>query len=123
MAAVHKQAVQVRDEVLTTLRNCDKPYDEALTAVPLLARKFRLGIIANQMPDARERLANIGLLPYFKVLALPDKVRISEPDLRLFRLALREAACSSGETTMVGDRVMIDVAPAKSLRMKGIRLA
>ncbi len=87
-----------------------------------LARKYNLGIIANQPREAGPVLENHGLLKYFKVHGISQSVGLSKPDPKLFQWAMDEASCEPGEGLMIGDRIDNDVIPAKSVGLKTLWL-
>ena len=45
-----------------------------------------------------------------------------KPDPRIFETALEKAGCPPHEAVMIGDRLDNDVAPAKALGMKTVRV-
>jgi HAD superfamily hydrolase (TIGR01509 family) len=83
-----------------------------------LAPRFRLGLIANQGPECRRWLEELGWLKRFEVVALSEQEGVAKPDPRLFQIALERAGVEPGETIMVGDRLDNDIAPALALGMK-----
>jgi pyrimidine 5'-nucleotidase len=87
-----------------------------------LARRFRLGLIANQGPECRRRLDRLGWLDRFEVVALSEDEGLYKPDPALFRLALERAGVEPPEALMIGDRLDNDVAPASALGMSTIRV-
>jgi 5'-nucleotidase len=91
----------------------------AAELVDRLARRYRLGLIANQGEDGRDRLAALGLLDRFEVVMLSEREGLSKPDPGLFRRAIERAGACASECLMVGDRLDNDLAPAASLGMAG----
>ena len=87
-----------------------------------LAKKYNLGIIANQPREAGQVLENHGLLKYFKVFGLSQSVGFTKPDPKFFQWALDEANCEPGEGIMIGDRIDNDIIPALSVGMKTLWL-
>ena len=103
-----------KDEVL--FDDCE----ETLRA--LCDRGYRLGIIANQKPGAKDRLDAWGLGRYFSVIASSAELGVSKPDKEIFWQALSMADCRPENAVMVGDRLDNDIRPAKELGMKTIRI-
>ena len=95
----------------------EKLYPGVPELLDKLARKYRLGIIANQKPGTEKRLAEFGIREYFEVIASSGEEGIAKPDPELFRIALRRAGCTPEETAMIGDRPDNDIIPAKGLGM------
>lgn len=82
-----------------------------------LGGRFRLGLIANQGPECRRRLADLGWLGRFDVVALGEEEGVHKPDPGLFRRALDRAGVGPSAALMVGDRLDNDIEPAARLGM------
>ena len=101
----------------------EKPYSDAVSILDALKSKgFKLGVIANQTPGARQRLAKWGLLRYFEIVAASAELGIAKPDPAIFRWALNQAGCAPQNAVMVGDRLDNDIAPANRLGLHTVRL-
>ena len=101
----------------------ETPYpDAAPTLAELKRRGMKLGLIANQNPGTKRRLADWEMLPYFDMIAASAEVGAAKPDPAIFKWALRQTDCLPREAAMVGDRLDNDVAPANRLGMHSIRL-
>ena len=70
----------------------------------------------------RERLGGFGILRYFTYIVSSWDVGAMKPDPRIFETALERAGCPPHEAVMIGDRLDNDVAPAKALGMKTVRV-
>ncbi len=99
-----------------------EPYSDALKTVSELSKKYKLGIIANQPVGTRQRINSFGLAEYFSVIVLSEQVKLRKPDTRIFQLALKMAKCSPEDSTMIGDRLDIDMGPSKLLGFRTIRV-
>lgn len=86
-------------------------------ALRVLAGRFSLGVVANQMSEAEGALREAGLADYFQFLALSERVGASKPDPAIFHWALAQAGCEPEEAIMVGDRIDTDIIPARRLGM------
>lgn len=93
------------------------PYPGAENLLAALAKRYRLGIIANQAAGTEERLRNWGLLDYFEVVCSSAELGVSKPDPRIFEIALKKAGAAPERCFMIGDRLDNDIAPAKKLGM------
>lgn len=101
----------------------ETPYpDAAPTLNELKRRGFKLGVIANQNPGTKRRLADWDLLQFFDVIAASAELGVAKPDPAVFRWALAQANCSAQNAFMVGDRLDNDIAPANRLGMHTVRL-
>ena len=100
----------------------DEPYPEAAAVLAALAKRYKLGVIANQNAGAEERLARYGLRQFFDVVVTSDEAGVSKPEPGIFLMALAQAGCTAAQAVMVGDRLDNDIAPAKTLGFKTIRI-
>jgi 5'-nucleotidase len=108
-------------EVRARFAELSPPVPGAAAVVGRLSRAgYRLGLIANQGPEARDRLDALGMLGAFEVVALSEEVGHSKPDPALFRHALEQAGARGDECLMVGDRLDNDVAPAAAVGMSTV---
>ena len=97
-------------------------YPDAAECLERLSERYRLGVIANQLPGTAERLKKFGIDGFFDVVIASAEEGIAKPDQAIFRLALDRAGCAPQEAAMVGDRPDNDIAPANSLGMTTIRI-
>ena len=88
----------------------------------LRARGLRLGIVANQLQTARERLARAGIGELFDHHGLSGLSGLRKPDPRAFTAAAEALGVPAPACIMVGDRIDNDIAPAKALGMAAILL-
>ncbi|MCR4622597.1 MAG: HAD-IA family hydrolase [Clostridiales bacterium] len=99
------------------------PFDDCRKTLSALRGKgYRLGVIANQVPGAKERLDAWGLGEFFSVIASSADMGVSKPDPDIFLRALETAKCRPENAVMVGDRLDNDIRPAKQLGMRTIRI-
>jgi HAD superfamily hydrolase (TIGR01509 family) len=87
-----------------------------------LAGSFRLGVIANQSLGTEQRMREHGIRDFFSVVAASAELELAKPDLAIFRWALERAGCAAADALMVGDRLDNDIAPAKRLGMRTVRV-
>ena len=87
-----------------------------------LARRFSLGIIANQPQGTEVRLVQWGIREHFSLIVASHEYGLAKPDPRIFAVALSDAQCEAEEALMVGDRLDNDIGPAKALGMKTLRV-
>jgi putative hydrolase of the HAD superfamily len=97
------------------------PYPDVHSKLSALRQKgYRLGIVANQNPGLRERLASHELEAYFDIIISSADVGVAKPDRKIFEIALDAAECRAGEAAMVGDRLDNDISPARAVGMKTV---
>jgi putative hydrolase of the HAD superfamily len=88
----------------------------------LASRGLKLGIVANQPAGMAERLQREGIADLFEHVGITGLTGLRKPDPRAFTAACDALAVTPAEAIMVGDRIDIDVAPAKALGMATILL-
>ena len=113
--------IQLRTR-LAWRRDLEKPYPEAKQVLAALSGKYRIGIIANQHPGSEARLQKWGLLKFISLCLPSAETGLSKPDLAFFQLAIEKSGCLPEHAVMIGDRLDNDIAPAKSLGWKTIRV-
>jgi HAD superfamily hydrolase (TIGR01549 family) len=115
------------DEVVARARELWEYPPDALQpdvreALPRLADRWRLGVLANQRAWIREAMARDGIDRYFDVWAVSEEVGAEKPDPAIFEFALSEAGVAPERCAMVGDRLDNDVEPARRQGMAGVWL-
>ena len=98
----------------------DALFPDALDCVQELRRRYRLGLIANQLGAVREALERDGLAGAFEIWAISEELGVEKPDPRIFEAAVREADVGPYRAAMCGDRLDYDVEPARSAGMKTV---
>lgn len=91
-------------------------------SLPVLAARYRLGVLANQQTWIRESMARDGIDRFFDVWAVSEEVGAEKPDPAIFDYALRQAGAAAERCAMVGDRLDNDVEAARRQGMKGVWL-
>ena len=109
-------------EIWRLIGNVDRPYSEAQMALERLSRRYRLAVLGNQAAACRGRLVEAGLLRYFDEIVLSDEVQLAKPDRSIFELVLGRLGVEPRAAAMVGDRLDLDIGPARRLGMTGIRM-
>lgn len=103
-------------------RNLEVLYPDVIPTLEKLKKRYKLGIIANQPAGLEKRLKALGILEYFDAVFGSDDVGYSKPDTAFYRFALDKTACPASQAVMIGDRPDNDVAPARSVGMKTVRV-
>lgn len=97
------------------------PYPEARRVLETLkSRGYRLGIIANQALDARDRLRRFGLYELFEVIVISQEQGVAKPQHAIFLDALYKAQTEASRSVMIGDKLTNDIVPAKALGFKTV---
>lgn len=95
-------------------------YPDVKEILSLLSKKYKLGIIANQVAGTQERINNWGIGKYFDIVVSSTEAGFAKPDLKIFQIAFAQAQCNPNQAVMIGDRLDNDITPAKKLGMKTV---
>ena len=95
-------------------------YPQTAKCLAGLHEKYRIGIIANQIPGTADRMKAYGLFPMLDLIVASAEEGVEKPDLRIFRAALERANCRPENAVMIGDRIDNDIVPAKKAGMMTI---
>jgi len=87
-----------------------------------LGESYPLGVIANQSRGTEQRLREHGIRERFAVVAASAELGFSKPDPRIFEHAARCAGCTPDAAIMIGDRLENDIAPARRLGWRTVRV-
>jgi FMN phosphatase YigB (HAD superfamily) len=98
------------------------PYDDAISALEILSKNFKIGIIVSQDEKTLRILGKDELARYFNCCVFSYEEN-REPDKEIFRLILNTLKNRAGETVLVGDRLDTHIQVANTLGMITIRLA
>lgn len=95
-------------------------YPDVLLTLTTLAAHYRLGIVADAPVSALEALRRDGLDKLLTVVAISDVVGMQKPDPRLYQYVLDKAGVRADRTVHVGNRLDLDVRPARRLGMRTV---
>ena len=98
----------------------ERLYEGTEEVLQRLHERFRLGVIANQPENARQRLEQFGVLKYFDHLTISGEIGYSKPSPTIFRETLRIVGASAEKCFMVGDKLTNDITPAKKLGFRTV---
>jgi FMN phosphatase YigB (HAD superfamily) len=87
----------------------------------VLAKRYKLGIVANSSRAVLESMQEAGILDYFSSRRTAEMVEMYKPNMKYFELVLDDLEVLESEAVMVGDRVDCDVVPARMMGMKAVR--
>ncbi len=93
-------------------------------ALAELAGRYKLALAGNQRAKVKELLRREGILGYFSFGLVSEEMGVTKPDPLFFRMILDslEAGLRPEEAVMVGDRLDLDIFPAKLLGLKTVRV-
>jgi HAD superfamily hydrolase (TIGR01549 family) len=109
-------------EELRKLSRSTPPYAETKPTMQTFAKRFGIGVIANQPATIREWAEIAGFGEAVHLWCLSGELGYGKPDPRIFQYALDRAACDPKEAAMIGDRLDYDIAPARKAGMLAIRI-
>ena len=95
-------------------------YPNARNILERLHKRFKLGIIANQVLGTAQRLKEFGIISCFDLITASAEEGVSKPNLEIFEIALQRAGCKPTNAIMVGDRLDNDIIPAQQIGMTTI---
>lgn len=88
--------------------------------VPVISRRFKIGIAGQYGGDLLELLEREALLGHFTYRFTQDDFDITKPDPRYLERIAGACEVDASECIMVGDRIDNDIIPAKQIGMKTV---
>lgn len=98
----------------------ERLYEGTEEVLRRLHERYRLGVIANQPENARQRLLQFGVLQYFDHLTISGEIGYSKPSPTIFRETLRIIGTAAEKCVMAGDKLTNDIVPAKKLGFRTV---
>ncbi len=97
-------------------------HPEALEVVKTLSKKYKLGLIANQHKEIKQKLETAGILQYFTHAEVSENYGVEKPDPRFFEMAMNEVGIEPKDAAIVDDNLERSIVPAKKIGMTTIWL-
>lgn len=124
-ALLERLGIPVEEEILDTVARRFREdlvshlfEDVAPTLQRLQEAGFRLGVISNATHDLPDRLAKLGLTPFFEAITYSYEVGAEKPDSRIFRAALTRLGVEAARAVHVGDSYEADVVGARGVGLR-----
>ncbi len=95
-------------------------YADAQDVLEALHKRYKIGIIANQVPGCQERLKKMGIARFVDLVVSSAEAGVSKPDPKIFQIALLKSGCQPQNALMIGDRIDNDILPANRLGMRTV---
>lgn len=111
----------LKTDLLENKRKLVRLFSQANYLIPLLSKKYSLGIISNNSSGSANLLHKHDLDKHFKIVCLAEDIGFKKPHYKIFQKALLDSNSNVDSCIMVGDRLDIDILPANELGMKTIR--
>lgn len=101
-------------------KRCILFYDVKNTLTELKKRNIKLAILSNATPNTFEILKAKRIECFFDKIYLSYEYQITKPDIKFFKIVLKNFKLLPKEVIMVGDKEESDLEPAKKLGIKTI---
>jgi putative hydrolase of the HAD superfamily len=114
-------AATLAEEFQARRRQHHRLYPEAWSVLEALHGKFKLGLVTNGLSCLqREKLAGVGIAPFFGAIAISGDLGIGKPCPEIFHAVLDSLGVRPDQAIMVGNSVKGDIAGAQATGMKAI---
>lgn len=95
--------------------------DGTLEVLGYLKQHYNIHLITNGFADVQNiKIHGSGIEDYIDSMTVSEEINIKKPDVRIFHHALDKVSAKPKESFMIGDDLMIDILPAKSIGMSQI---
>lgn len=106
-------------------RYCDIKYwrvfeDTVPTLKKLRKEGYKLFILSNHVPEAREIAGKLKLDIYFDKMIFSSEYEYEKPNIKIFEYALKECGAKAENSLMIGDNYEADILGALKAGIKGI---
>jgi len=96
-------------------------FPHTIEVLDYLIKKYKLHIITNGFEEVQYiKLTESGLLKYFDVIILSEKVGVKKPHPYIFKKAFSESGAKSNNSIMIGDDLYADIYGAQRVKMDSI---
>ena len=96
-------------------------FPHTINVLDYLFEKYKLHIITNGFEEVQYiKLTESGLLKYFDIITLSEKVGVKKPHPYIFKKALSEAGAFANNSIMIGDDLYADIYGAQRVKMDNI---
>ena len=109
-AAKNVSTEDVFKAFLEGVLSSDCLYSDVKNTLSQLRKKYRLGIISNNMIEYVEGPARVGSIEdFFDVVVISGREGLIKPDREIFDLSCQRMGCQPDECVMVGDYIADDI--------------
>jgi len=96
-------------------------FPETKNVLDYLSEKYKLHIITNGFEEVQHiKLKESGLVKYFDVIILSEKVGVKKPHPYIFKKAFSESGANAKNSVMIGDDLYADIYGAQRVKMDAI---
>lgn len=117
----NKMANEMGDYYITHSPRQTMLFPYTTKVLDYLFEKYKLHIITNGFEEVQYiKLTESGLLKYFDVIILSEKVGVKKPHPYIFKKALSEAGANAKNSIMIGDDLYADIYGAQRINLDNI---
>jgi putative hydrolase of the HAD superfamily len=114
-------AQTLADDFPIRRRRHHKLFPDAIPVLDSLRGRFKLGLITNGLSCLqREKLAAVGIAPYFRAIAISGDLGIGKPNAAIFHAVLDPLGIRPDQALMVGNGIRGDIAGAQAVGMTAV---
>ena len=96
-------------------------FPHTIEVLNYLSEKYQMHIITNGFEEVQHiKLTESGLLAYFDVIILSEKVGVKKPHPYIFKKAFSETGATASNSIMIGDDLYADIYGAQRVNMDNI---
>jgi len=109
------------EDYITHLPNHNHLFENTITILEYLSKKYRLHIITNGFEEVQiKKLVNSRIDHFFKAVITSEAAGVKKPHPKIFELALKESGASVSHSVMIGDTYEADIVGAENIGMQTI---
>ncbi len=117
----NKMAVEIGDYYITHSPKQTLLLPYTIEVLDYLSKNYQLHIITNGFEEVQYiKLTESGLLTYFDVIILSEKVGVKKPHPFIFKKAFSESGAKAKNSIMIGDDLYADIYGAQRVKMDNI---
>lgn len=87
---------------------------EAKDVVDEMAKRYKLGVIANQPSSVRKQLKEAGIIKQFSFLGISDEYGLRKPDPRFIEQVIRDSGADPKKSVVIDDNIERLLIPGKN---------
>ena len=117
----NKMSVEMGDYYVTHSPRQTLLFPHTKEVLDYLSEKYQMHIITNGFEEVQHiKLTESGLLKYFDVIILSEKVGVKKPHPYIFKKAFSESGAKAINSIMIGDDLYADIYGAQRVNMDNI---
>ncbi|PCJ22550.1 MAG: noncanonical pyrimidine nucleotidase, YjjG family [Flavobacteriales bacterium] len=114
----NKMAIEIGDYYIIYSPRQTLLFPNTIEVLDYLSKKYQMHIITNGFEEVQyTKLTKSGLLNYFDVIILSEKVGVKKPHPYIFKKAFLESGADAKNSIMIGDDLYADIYGAQRVKM------